>query len=333
MPRMMNQYLTLFARRSAPRGFALLAIAALCLCMIGTPRSARAQAQERPDGSLVYVVQAGDTVDGIAFAYGVTRAQIMSLNELSDPRLIQIGQTLIIRPPTDANAESNGEPAAPDPNALPELGNAGDAAPENSAPESPILSPLDDPAGVAPAPIIDSASGVLPALDPAAAAARVCLEWYDDANQNRARDAGEARLVGGRLTVFDALDAPIQTFEAAAGGDLMCIDALTPGAYRVEAVAPPDYALTTPAQLRLDARAGLDIQIAFGAVRGATAIPLPTVDLEMVVSDPDPAPVVRAEATTPADMVRESLGWVAFGLAGMVLIGGMGAALWLRRRG
>ena len=56
---------------------------------------------ERADGSIVHIVQAGDTLDSIAFAYGVTRADLLALNNIPDPRIIQIGQEIVVKaPPT-----------------------------------------------------------------------------------------------------------------------------------------------------------------------------------------------------------------------------------------
>ncbi|MBC7811791.1 MAG: LysM peptidoglycan-binding domain-containing protein [Burkholderiales bacterium] len=52
---------------------------------------------EEDDGSILHTVRPGDTIDSIAFAYGVTRTQILELNGISDGRIIQIGQELQIR--------------------------------------------------------------------------------------------------------------------------------------------------------------------------------------------------------------------------------------------
>ena len=49
------------------------------------------------DGSIVHSVRPGDTIDSIAVAYGVTRQDIMALNNISDPRIIQIGQELVVK--------------------------------------------------------------------------------------------------------------------------------------------------------------------------------------------------------------------------------------------
>ncbi len=55
---------------------------------------------ERPDGSIVHVVQSGDTIDSIAVAYRLTRDQLLAVNPgMSRTRFLQIGQEVIIRPP------------------------------------------------------------------------------------------------------------------------------------------------------------------------------------------------------------------------------------------
>ncbi len=56
-------------------------------------------AQPQPDGSIIYVVQAGDTLYAIALAHNTTVEKIMQLNGLSDT-LISVGQRLLVRGPT-----------------------------------------------------------------------------------------------------------------------------------------------------------------------------------------------------------------------------------------
>lgn len=61
----------------------------------------------RADGSLVHLVMPGDTMAGIAFAYGVPVDEIMALNPtLRSPRYIRIGQELLIREAGSASAPS-----------------------------------------------------------------------------------------------------------------------------------------------------------------------------------------------------------------------------------
>ena len=51
---------------------------------------------------ITYVVQAGDTLSGIAARFGTTVANLVSLNNISDPNLIYVGQVLKI--PSSGNS-------------------------------------------------------------------------------------------------------------------------------------------------------------------------------------------------------------------------------------
>lgn len=69
----------------------------------------------RPDGSIVHVVQANDTLSSIAFAYadyGVTNESIAELNGIKpNARFLQIGQELVILPPGSLDP-TTGQPVA-----------------------------------------------------------------------------------------------------------------------------------------------------------------------------------------------------------------------------
>ena len=65
---------------------------------------------EQVNGAQEYTVQDGDTLSGIADQFGVTTDAIIAANEITDPDLIQPGDTLTIPAP---------EPAAPEPTATP----------------------------------------------------------------------------------------------------------------------------------------------------------------------------------------------------------------------
>jgi hypothetical protein len=51
----------------------------------------------RPDGSIIHIVQPGDTMTGISTAYGVAIDTIMQLNSLRSSRFIFVGQELLIK--------------------------------------------------------------------------------------------------------------------------------------------------------------------------------------------------------------------------------------------
>lgn len=59
-------------------------------------------ATQLPDKTITpetYVVQAGDTLTGIAAAHDVSLEQLLTLNSISDPNLIAVGQIILLPPP------------------------------------------------------------------------------------------------------------------------------------------------------------------------------------------------------------------------------------------
>lgn len=64
------------------------------------PPTAAVAPREAPDGQ--YVVQRGDTLYSIALAFGQDHRDLARWNGLDDPTRLQIGQSLRVRPPTDA---------------------------------------------------------------------------------------------------------------------------------------------------------------------------------------------------------------------------------------
>jgi hypothetical protein len=94
------------------------------------------------------------------------------------------------------------------------------------------------------------------------------------------------------------------------------------------ASAPQGYGLTTPDQLRLQANPGPDINVEFGAAQGVQPPAIPQ-DTNPVVNE-----VVQEETvpSTLADQIMANSGLIVFGLAGIVLLGGLGLTLLLRRR-
>lgn len=69
-----------------------------------------------PTPQLTHIVRSGDTAWGIAMLYGLTLEQLAAFNNISPDALLQIGQELLIRPPT-----ATPEPTTtPTPSATPE---------------------------------------------------------------------------------------------------------------------------------------------------------------------------------------------------------------------
>ena len=77
----------------------------------------------------VHVVKRGETVYRIAKAYGISPRELMELNDLRDPRLLEVGMELFI-------------PGATSPREVPALPPAGPAEPEEEAEARPRTAPF-----------------------------------------------------------------------------------------------------------------------------------------------------------------------------------------------
>lgn len=287
------------------------------------------------DGSIVHTVQTGDTIDSIAYAYGVSRSQILELNGLNDGRIIQIGQRLIIKtpeapaaPPTEENPATE-EAAAVEPTAQqaePTAENPpAEASPE--APTEPPAEPTQPPVPTntpLPAPVeVGDAGGI----DPAATTAKVCVTLFDDADQNRIQEQGETLLAGGNISILQGTN-PTGTYQTDGTSEPFCFENLAAGDYTASASAPQGYGLTTPDQLRLRLNPGATINITFGAAQGVQPVVPPPADAGAVVEE-----VQQAEQPQSlGDQLMNISGLLIFGLAALVLVGGIGAAVLLRRR-
>ena len=150
--------------------------------------SAAAQPTDAPprDERVVHTVQPGETLDSIAFSYGKTREELLAINNIADPRIIQIGQEIIISlPPT------------PTPTATPVGAELTAAAPTG------IPTLIPEVRDAAPAPVsVASGDGAHP-IDPAQTTGSICVTFFEDANQNRLQDNGEIGA-GGRSSAADA---------------------------------------------------------------------------------------------------------------------------------
>lgn len=309
----------------------------------------------QPDGSIVHTVQAGDTIDSIAVAYGVTRSEIMELNNIASGSFIQIGQRLTIKPapaaptsePTDepppATRETDNTATTPEaPTAQPtvevqgaivteepgsptEESQTAASAPTEQPPPTEIPPQPVNPTEAPPAPVVAAAPG---RVDPSSTVAAVCVLLFEDRNANRIQETGEALLAGGRMRLT-ADGEEIATYETDGAGEPHCFTDLAAGDYIVVASAPDGYGLTTPDQLRLRVQPGINLDVAFGAAQGIQPVAPPPADAGTTIDQPT---TNEPEAPSTTDQLLRISGLIVFGLAGLVLLGGLGMTLFLRRR-
>lgn len=351
---------------------------------------------EREDGSVVHIVQPGDTINSIAVAYGTTRTRLLEINNIPDPRFIQVGQEILIRedgadsddeveadaeatPEADAEADTSDESDvsaeaseeasdeildvtpleeldedlliegeadetdSDEPDSAEAAAEGDDSSDEASSddddddggdddqsPEEievdgegdPLFSAIEN---AAPAPVASVENGeVLPANDPVAVQdALVCVVLFNDLNQNRIQEAGEALLPGGNLILSD--DETAQVYETDGASEPHCFTGLDAGEYIAAAGAPAGFGLTTPSQFRVSTYPGTQINIAFGAAEGVEVAMAPPPDLGV-----DAEGGVAAAADTGENPLMDNAGLIVFGMAGVVLAVGTGLTFLLR---
>jgi LysM repeat protein len=301
----------------------------------------------RPDGSIIHVVNEGDTLDSIAVAYGVTRQHILDLNNISDPRIISIGQEIKIRDalPTSGTSfteelpdiEGTQEPGAESidenlPESTEEAFGTGQIAgalptiqPTSVAEGSSLSIGGDAPE----APVVSAANGdVLPASDPLALTSAVCVLLFNDLNQNRIQEQDETLLPGGSINLNLGTE-PTASIETDGVSEPYCFEGLVAGQYMIVASAPDGYGLTSPDQLRLDLLPGTTLDVAFGAAEGVVAAVPPPADTGGIVDEVRSA---EPDTRSPVDQLLNISGLVIFGLAAVVLVAGIGLTLFMRRR-
>ncbi|MDZ4768252.1 MAG: LysM domain-containing protein [Chloroflexota bacterium] len=305
------------------------------------------------DGSIVHLVQAGDTIDSIAVAYQLTRDGLLALNPgLPSTRFIRIGQAITVRAPEPTVEPSatpqptTPPPATPAPTVTrqasaqptatanptqPPTATAAAAATEAiaalptdstsaSTPEVVALAPTDAPSQSR-APVVAAADGVIFPFDPLDETASICVLMFEDGNANRLQDAGEELVTQGRITL--ALNGEIVAEHVTGDLDPTCIDNLTSALYLAQAEAPAGYGLTTAARLQVRTTGGAQIAIAFGAAPGIIVPTAPVPDLTPVA--------LNVASTSDDDAPTRQIGLFVLAGAGVVFVGGLFLALLLRR--
>ncbi|HOU15752.1 MAG TPA: LysM peptidoglycan-binding domain-containing protein [Anaerolineae bacterium] len=226
----------------------------------------------RPDGAIVHIVVAGDTMFGLAIEYGVDLDELRRLNAgtvIND--FLSIGQEVII-----SGAPVAVPTATPQPQTTPET----QTTPEATQPP---------------------ASGGLPAA-PTGNKAALCVLAYYDANNDmfRQADSGEMALPNAEITLV-GMAGPAGTYKTDGISEPYCFQDLEPGNYILRHTAPPGYKLTDAGQWNIPLNAGQVSSLNLGYTRDESAGSSPATTQE----NPN------ATATTPAaDKGEEKTGGV-----------------------
>ncbi len=329
--------------------------------VVPTPAFAPYVAPQAPqaDGSIVHTVASGDTLSSIAVAYGVTNEEILELNNLSSGRFLQIGQKLVIRPPApsgSSSADIADEGDSEDTDETEEVeatstrratatddADASDEADDAEETEEITTEPTEAPTEAdateeaEPTEIPATPTDAPPA--PVTQVAQVnenvtgvCVTLFEDTNQNRIREDGEGLLAGGTITLTGE-GQTVGEYVTDGASEPHCFEELAVGLYTAAAQAPEGYGLTTAAQFSVRVQSGQTVNATFGAAQGVEVASIPTANSADTVEDTEPQAVVPQTADDGGNnALMQNLGLIVFGVAGFVLIFGIGAALALRRR-
>jgi LysM repeat protein len=195
--------------------------------------SAPITCETKPDGSVVRVVESGDSLLGIAFACDSTVDELLKLNGLTST-LISVGQTLIVKGPTS--------PATPTP----------------------------QPTTAAPAATSAPAASATPVPNATPAAGQICVQAFNDANADKTKDPGEQLLGGVGFTLSDAAGPKGSYVTSGLEPEPYCFAGLKPGSYTVEARSPVGVAATTESQWQVGLTSDTKFDIVYGGSRNVT---------------------------------------------------------------
>ena len=264
----------------------------------------------RPDGSIVHVVQEGDTLSSIAFAYnkdyGVTVVSIADLNDNIKPntRFLQIGQEIMILPPGSVDPQTGRllppEQRASTPTPTPEPDVTAEAT--EAPTEEPTEAPTEEPAEAEVEPTVPSDTQPLTG-GPAATeeAAQPTAEVLPTVVMPSATPLAlaDAQAVASRLTttegtlcitvyldanvngVYDAEEPSLEgaqvrlTLPSGSEEQHPITDAplcldLLAGRYEVRAQVPDGFGLTTADSAAVTLASGRAVLAVFGGAEGYT---------------------------------------------------------------
>ncbi len=200
------------------------------------------QAQVQPitkaNGTTVHQVSSGDTLLGIALAYGVTVDEVVAWNRLNPGDFLQIDQELVVKAPAGWVAPVQAAANPP-------------AAAAQSTPAAPAApTPAPQPQAVANAPT---------------SPAGLCVVAFDDQNMNSLYEDKEGLVA---QTQFDVLssDAVIKSYTTDGSSEPYCFFDLNPGTYIVSARLASGYKATSVEKTGVSLAAGQTVNVAFGSI-------------------------------------------------------------------
>jgi LysM repeat protein len=257
----------------------------------------------RPDGSVVHIVRAGDTLSSISRTYGVSVDQIRQLNQgsIGPGDLILVGQELVVAlavAPYTATPTATVEPTAEGDDVQPAEGGQDTLPPEESAARD---------------------------MEPLEGFGSLCVLCFHDHNLDTYRDGiVEELLPGGRFVVTGPAGV-VGEYTCDGVTEPYCFSGLAAGHYRVEYEPPAGFLASGPVEWALPLAADAVFYHSFGAV-------LPEAADASAIADEGPETAESSDVGSVAPVARLTLQDMLQGLvsvSGVLVLGlsGMAGAL------
>ncbi|HEX9014096.1 MAG TPA: LysM peptidoglycan-binding domain-containing protein [Anaerolineaceae bacterium] len=151
-----------------------------------------------------------------------------------------------------------------------------------------------------------TATALLPTPTQFKGTANVCFLLFNDANGDAIREETEAAIPDGAINITDRLGKYSRTLKTSAGTDPVCLQDVPEGDYNVSVAVPDGYNATTSMNYALKVQAGDSTTLDFGAQ-------------------------LNSQSAPAAGGVSGSRSPILGILGGLLLFGGVGLGIYLRR--
>jgi LysM repeat protein len=215
------------------------------------PAQPQPTAQVQPGGGQVHTVVAGDTLFGLSLQYNVPLDEIYALNGLNSQSILSIGQQIIIKGGTGAQAPA--QPTAA-PTAAPTQ------APAGATPQSAEATPQ--------APTSAEPTAASTTVAETSDAGTLCIFAYEDTNADGQREEGDAPVAGAKFLIVDGQGTEVVEYVSTDDAEPHCISDLTPGSYDVSVQPAPDTVATSDKRWGVPLTSGSTVNVNFGSRSG-----------------------------------------------------------------